>query len=186
MNTFRRVAERTVHQGHLWRVAVATVEAPDGERFERDVVLSPGAVGVVPVLADPEGGFAVVLVRQYRAAVDADVLEIPAGMCDVTDEPAETTAGRELVEEAGLAAGRLERLAVFHNAIGMTNHFTYLSLATELTPADHDRQGAEEQAMEVVQLPLADALAMVERGEITDAKTVIGLLLADRRLAACT
>ena len=177
------MAERPVHEGHIWRVSVLTVQAPDGHRFERDTVLSPGAVAVVPVLADPEGGFSVVLVRQYRAALDTDVLEIPAGMRDVDGEPPEDTARRELLEEAGLIAGHLEPLTVFHNAVGMTDALTHLFLATELRQGAHDRQGVEEQAMEVVQVPLHDAVAMVGRGELTDAKTVIGVLLAERMLA---
>ena len=82
---------------------------------------SPGAVGVVPILFDAEGKPSVVLVRQYRAALDAELLEIPAGMRDVEGEPPEITARRELAEEVGLAAGRLELLTVFHNSAGMTD-----------------------------------------------------------------
>ena len=77
-------------------------EAPDGRAFERDIVRSPGAVAVVPLLFDAEGMPSVVLVRQYRPPFDRYVLEIPAGMRDVPDEPPELTADRELVEEAGL------------------------------------------------------------------------------------
>lgn len=183
MTAFRRVAERAVHTGHIWRVAVLTVEGPGGEHFERDVVFSPGAVGVVPLVADAEGGFSVVLVRQYRATLDADLLEIPAGMRDVHHEDPEETARRELIEETGCAPGRLSLLTTFHNSAGMTDALTYVYVATDLTPAEGSPQGPEEQSMEVVQLPLCDALAMVERGEITDAKTVIGLLLAERGIA---
>lgn len=183
MSGFRRVAERPVHQGHIWRVVVATIEAPDGSHFERDLVMSPGAVGVVAVLADPEGGLAVVLVRQYRAALDAELLEIPAGMRDVVGEDPEATARRELIEEAGFAAGRMESLAAFHNSAGMTDALTQVFLATQLTAVEAAPEGPEEQAMTVVQVPLADAVAMIERGELTDAKTVIGVLLAARALA---
>lgn len=179
---FRRVAERPVHQGHIWRVAVVTVEGPDGEHFERDVVISPGAVGVVPVLADAEGNFSVVLVRQYRATLDTELLEIPAGMRDVEGEPPTETARRELIEETGFAPGRLELLSTFHNSAGMTDALTYVFVATDLTPAEGVRQGPEEQAMEVLQVPLRDAVGMIGRGEITDAKTVIGVLAAERAL----
>jgi 8-oxo-dGTP pyrophosphatase MutT (NUDIX family) len=139
-------------------------------------------VAVVPVLFDAEGTPAVVLVRQYRAALDADLLEIPAGTRDVEGEDPATTAGRELIEEAGFAAGHLERLCSFHNAAGMTDSLTHVFLGTGLTPAPRDLHGPEEQAMEVVQIALTDAMAMIERGEITDAKTLVGLLLVDRRL----
>jgi 8-oxo-dGTP pyrophosphatase MutT (NUDIX family) len=181
---FRRLGERLVYQGHLWRVVVASFEAPDGRRFDRDVVRSPGAVGIVPVRFDSEGTPSVVLVRQYRAALGSEVTEIPAGMRDVDGESPERTAHRELAEEVGLAAGRLDLLAVFHNAVGMTDAVTHVYLATGLTPVPPQAQGPEEDAMVVLQIPLAEAVAEVVRGSITDAKTVIGLLLTERRLAA--
>ena len=183
MTGFRRVAERVLHQGRIWRASVVTVEGPDGGHFQRDVVFSPGAVAVVPVLFDPEGSPTVVLVRQYRATLDLDLLEVPAGLRDVDGEDPEATAHRELAEEAGFAAGRLVFLTAFHNAAGMTDAFTHVYLATDLTPVARQAHGPEEQAMDVVQAPLADALAMIERGELTDAKTVIGLLMAERALA---
>jgi 8-oxo-dGTP pyrophosphatase MutT (NUDIX family) len=181
--SFRRLDERPVYQGHLWRVVVATFEGPDGNRFERDVVRSPGAVGIVPVLFDPEGTPSVVLVRQYRAALGTEITEIPAGMRDVDGEAPERTARRELAEEVGLAAERLDLLTVFHNSAGMTDAATHVYLATGLTPVPSQAQGPEEDAMIVLQVPLAEAVSEVVRGAISDAKTVIGLLLTERRLA---
>jgi 8-oxo-dGDP phosphatase len=181
---FRPVGARVVHQGHLWNVIVGTFEGPDGTAFERDLVRSPGAVGIVPVLFDPQGLPSVVLVRQYRPALDAELIEIPAGMRDVADEPPEVTARRELAEEVGLAAGTLELLTVFHNSAGMTNATTHLYVATDLTPVPSEAHGPEEEAMAVLQVPLEDLVADVERGVITDAKTVIGVLLTQQRLAA--
>lgn len=182
MPAFRRVAERPLHQAHVWRAAALTIEGPGGEHFEREIVFSPGAVAVVPVLFDAEGTPAVVLVRQYRAALDADLLEIPAGTRDVDGEDPATTASRELIEEAGFAAEQFELLASFHNAAGMTDSLTHVYEATGLSPAPRDLHGPEEQHMEVVHLALADAMAMIDRGEITDAKTLVGLLLVDRKL----
>jgi ADP-ribose pyrophosphatase len=106
------------------------------------------------------------------------VLEIPAGKRDVADEPLEETARRELIEEVGLSPGRLERLATFHNSIGFCDEESHVFLGTELTPAPMDRQGIEEAHMEVIHVALADTPAMIASGEITDAKTVIGLSLA--------
>ena len=177
---FRHLGDRLVHQGYIWHVAVSTFAGPDGEVFERDVIRSPGAVGVVPVLFDGDVP-TVVLVRQYRGPLDRYVLEVPAGMRDVPDEAPEITAGRELVEEAGLSAGRLEYLTHFYSSAGMTNSVLHLYLATELTPVDRDLHGPEETHMEVLRLPLTDAVEQVVGGEIHDAKTVIGLLLVDRR-----
>ena len=168
-----------MHQGYIWHVAVSTFEAPDGELFERDVIRSPGAVGVVPVLLD--GGVpTVVFVRQYRGPLDRYLLEVPAGMRDVADEPPEVTAQRELIEEAGFSAGHLEYLTHYYSSAGMTDSVLHLYLATELTPVERDVHGPEESHMDVLRLPLSDAVDMVVRGEIDDAKTVIGLLLVDR------
>jgi 8-oxo-dGTP pyrophosphatase MutT (NUDIX family) len=178
---FRHLGDRLVHQGHAWHVSVATFEAPDGELFERDVIRSPGAVGVVPLLFENDVP-TVVFVRQYRGPLDQYVLEVPAGMRDVPDEPLEVTAQRELIEEAGLSAGRLDYLTHFFSSAGMTDSVLHLYLATDLSPVERDVQGPEESHMEVLRLPLAEAVEMASRGEINDAKTVIGLLLVDRRL----
>jgi len=179
--TFRHLGDRLVHEGYIWNVAVATFEAPDGSRFERDVIRSPGAVGVVPLLFD-DGVPTVVFVRQYRGPLDRYVLEVPAGMRDVADEPPELTARRELIEEAGLDAARFEFLTQYFTSAGMTDSVLHLYLATELTTVERDLHGPEEAHMDVVRLPLKQAVDMVVRGEINDAKTVIGLLLVDRRL----
>ena len=178
---FRHLGDRVVHQGHIWRVAVATFEAPDGEVFERDVIRSPGAVGVVPLLYE-DGVATIVFVRQYRGPLDRYVLEVPAGMRDVPDEPPEVTAERELIEEAGLSPGRLEFLTLFYTSAGMTDSMLHLYLATELVPVERDLHGPEESHMDVERISLAEAVDMVVRGEIHDAKTVIGLLLVERRL----
>lgn len=177
---FRHLGDRRVHQGYIWHVAVSTFESPDGVLFERDIVRSPGAVGVVPLLVD-DGMPVVAFVRQYRPPFDQYVLEIPAGMRDVPGEPAEVTATRELAEETGLVAGHLEHLTNFYPSAGMTDSVLQLFLATELTLTERSLHGPEETHMEVVRIPLADAVAMVTAGEIHDAKTIIGLLLVERR-----
>jgi 8-oxo-dGTP pyrophosphatase MutT (NUDIX family) len=171
---FRHLDDTVLHTGAVITLCRSTFESPDGDRFERDVVRHPGAVSVVPLLADGT----VVLVRQYRAAIDQMVLEIPAGKRDVVGEPPEDTARRELIEEVGLSPGRLVRLARFHNSIGFSDEESHVFLGTELTEAPMDRQGIEEAHMEIVHVALADTPAMIAAGEITDAKTVIGLTLA--------
>jgi ADP-ribose pyrophosphatase len=107
--------------------------------------------------------------------------EIPAGMRDVADELPEDTAQRELAEEVGLRAGRLEYVARFHNSVGFSDESVVIYLATELSEVEDDRQEAEEEDMDVERVPLATALAMVDDGRITDAKTVIALLTLARR-----
>ncbi len=177
---FRHLGDRLVHRGYIWHVAVSTFESPEGELFERDIIRSPGAVGIVPVLLE-DGVPTVVFVRQYRGPFDHYVLEVPAGMRDIADEPLELTASRELAEEVGLAAGRLEYLTHFYPSAGMTDSILHLYLATDLVPVERDVHGPEEVHMDVLRLPLAEAVEKVVAGEIVDAKTVIGLLLVERR-----
>jgi 8-oxo-dGDP phosphatase len=178
--SFRVTAERRVWGGRRIAVAVAEVEGPDGDRFEREVVHHPGAVGVLPLHHD----WTVTLVRQYRAAVDAELWEVPAGLRDVADEPTELTARRELVEEAGLEAESVEYLITFHNSPGFADEAVAVYVATGLSEVADDRQGIEEQHMVLDRIALADALDMVDDGRITDAKTVIALLLTARRTDA--
>jgi len=174
---FRIVEERTVWSGRrLLRIAEVTVESPEGERLEREVLYHPGAVAALPLHDDGT----VTLVRQYRVATGQDMWEIPAGLRDVEGEPPAETARRELVEEAGLKADHVEHLVTFHNSPGCSDETVVVFLATGLNEVPFDRQGAEEQHMRVERVPLAAAVAMVDDGRVTDAKTVIGLLLVAR------
>lgn len=184
MSGFRHLGDRLVHQGYIWHVAVAEFESPDGETFTRDVVRSPGAVAAVPLRHRDDGTPYVTLVRQYRAPFDDAMIEIPAGMRDVADEPTELTAARELVEEVGLLPGSLEFLTAFAPSVGMTDSTLHLYLATDLREVPRETHGPEEAHMEVLHLDLDEAIAMVLSGDIRDAKTVIGLLLVERRLRA--
>jgi ADP-ribose pyrophosphatase len=177
---FRKVQEREVFRGSLIQVASAEFEGPDGHRFERDVVRHPGAVVVVP-LAE---GDRVIMVRQFRAAISSDLLEIPAGKRDVSGEATEVTARRELAEEVGRKAERLELLARFYNSPGFTDEFTWLYLARDLEPVPTDRQGAEEQHMTIEEVSLGDVPAMIASGQIVDAKSIIGLCLTMHTLDA--
>lgn len=174
---FARIADVEVHRGFRFSVHRVRYRAADGTEFERDVVRHPGAVAAVPLHDDGT----VTLVRQFRAALDGSLLELPAGLRDVEGEPDERTAERELIEEAGLAAGRLELLTTFHNSPGFCDESVSVYLATGLREVDHDRQGIEEQLMTTERVSLDDALAMVDDGRITDAKTIIGLTLTARR-----
>ena len=183
MDGFRHLGDTDAHQGYIWKVVVADYEAPDGSIFRRDIVRSPGSVAVVPVLFDPEGQPSVVLVRQYRPALDAPVIEVPAGMRDVPGEPAEQTGRRELIEEVGLEAAQMDHLLDMLPSPGMTDSVCSIFLATECTPTETSRHGPEEEAMEVLHVPLDDALAMIGSGEITDAKSVCGLLATARRFS---
>ncbi len=175
---FTKLGEVEVAAAHVVRMVRARFRGPDGDEFERHILHHPGAVAVVPLHDDGT----VTLVRQYRAALEHELLELPAGTRDVHGEDEARTAERELVEEAGLSAASLEHLVTLHNAPGLSDETVTVFLARSLTAVAHDRQGIEEQAMTVERIALQAALAMVDDGRITDAKTIIGLSLTDRRL----
>ena len=179
MTGFRKLAEEELLRGSLISVARGTFESPSGQVFHRELVHHPGAVVIVPVVEDQ-----VILVRQYRAAVDSLLLELPAGRRDVSGEPPEKTAARELMEEVGQTAGRLELLGRFYNSPGFCDELSWLFLATDLIPGERAPAGIEEQSMFLEEVPLSAALEMVRRGEIVDAKTIIGLSMASVALAS--
>ncbi|MGI9577554.1 MAG: NUDIX domain-containing protein [Microthrixaceae bacterium] len=174
MGGFRKLDEELLHSGYVIDLYRDRFEAPDGSVIERDVVRHPGAVAVVPLLDDGN----VVLVRQFRAPLGREMLEIPAGKLDVEGESLEVAAGRELTEEVGLVAGSMEMLVRFHNSVGFCDEESHVFLATELTETEMDRQGVEETHMTEVRLPLSESPAAIASGEITDAKTVLGLMAA--------
>jgi len=177
---FEMTGEVVLHRGQVITLTRATFSDPGGRPFERDVVRHPGAVAVVAV-TDTD---AVVLVHQYRPALDQWLLEVPAGTCDVTDEPGEATARRELAEEAGYAARELRLLTRCAITPGFCDEVSTLYLATGLTPVPVDRQGIEEHHMRVEAVPLSDFDALVDDGTVIDATTILGVGLARRHLAA--
>lgn len=124
----------------------------------------------------------VILVRQYRAAIDRELLEVPAGKRDVSDEPVELTAHRELEEEVGMRAGSMVKLAEFYNSPGFCDEHSFLFLATDLTPCATDFQGHEEQHMTIERVPLDSLADLVASGDLTDGKSIIALSLAREHL----
>jgi ADP-ribose pyrophosphatase len=120
----------------------------------------------------------VLLVRQYRAAVEMELLELPAGKRDVPGEPTEVTAARELEEEVGRKAGSLELLGKFYNSPGFSDELSWCYLGRDLVEVGNDLQGIEEQYLTVESIALADVPALIADGTILDAKTIIGLQLA--------
>jgi ADP-ribose pyrophosphatase len=177
---FRKLGERVVYEGRLVTAVEATFEDPSGTTFERELVRHPGAVSVVPLDND---GCTVILLRQYRAAVDQELLEIPAGKRDVEGEAPEVTAHRELVEEIGMRAGRLEKLAEFYNSPGFCDEHSVVYLATGLEATASSAQGVEEEHMTIERVALDDVPSLVLSGELVDAKSIIGLALARESLA---
>jgi ADP-ribose pyrophosphatase len=181
----RIVDSVTVHRGHYLDVRVETTERADGSRHRRDVVHHPGAVAIV---ARDERD-RVVMVRQWRQPAGRSLLEIPAGTLDRDPatgelEDPELASRRELEEETGLRAATWQKLATFWTAPGFASELMHLYLATDLEPAGHGRLAPDaDEALEVIRLPVAEALAAADRGDILDAKTLVGILLLGRRPA---
>jgi len=182
----RLVASELIHRGRFLEFRVDTVERADGRRARRDVAVHPGAVAIVAV--DPEGRL--LLVRQYRHPAGQALLEIPAGTLDrdpasgATEDP-DVAARRELEEETGYRAAGWERLADFWTAPGFATERIFLYLATDLAPAGPDRRAPDEdEQLELVRVPWRDAVGAAERGEIRDAKTLIGISWLARRMGA--
>jgi ADP-ribose pyrophosphatase len=175
---FRQTGETVLQEGWAIRLTLATFTGPAGEQFDRDVVRHPGAVAVVAITDED----CVVLVEQYRPAVDRWLLELPAGTCDVDGEPDHLTANRELAEEVGYSAGTLTLLTRCAVTPGFCDEYSSVFLGTDLTKAPPDRHGIEEQYMRVVEVPLDRFDEMVDDGSIVDATTILGVGLAKRRL----
>ena len=178
MSKFRRLHEEQVYQGFIIRVTNETFESPTGETFDRDVVHVPAAVAVVPVLENGD----VICVRQFRPALGHDLLEIPAGMCDVEGESLVDTAQRELGEEAGYRAGTIEHLCTYHGSAGFSDARLDIFLGLDLTEVASQSHSEEEAHMTVERISLRDAHELIASQTIIDAKTIIGLLLARDRL----
>ncbi len=173
---FETLSSETRYTGYS-QVIVERVRTPDGETVEREVVRHDDAVAVVPVLDDGR----VLLLKQYRQPLRAHVLEIPAGKMDVDGESAEDVAHRELAEETGHGARDLRHLTTFLNSAGWCTERTHVYLGTGVHPVDAPAgfvPKAEEAAMELVPFDVDAALDAVRAGQLTDSKTVIGLLLA--------
>jgi ADP-ribose pyrophosphatase len=173
----RVVDTRTVHRGRYLDCRVLTIERADGSRSTRDIVWHPGAVAMVALDENDR----VLLVRQFRIATGHALLEIPAGTLDVDAatgrvEDPDAAAGRELEEETGYRAGHWERIGDFWTAPGFATERMWLYLATDLRPADLDRLGPDDdEHLELKRVPWRDAVEMADRGEIRDAKSLVGL-----------
>lgn len=169
------LSSEPIYLGKLVKLYKEMIELPDGQQALREIIKHPGAVAMVPLL----DGDRVVLVRQYRTAARKITLELPAGTLEPGEDP-EPAAIRELQEEVGYKPGSLERLGSEYTAPGYTSELIHIYLATDLTPSRLD--GDEDEFIDTVILPFDEAMAMIERGEIDDGKTLIGLLWTARKL----
>jgi len=168
------VKSRIIYQGRSITLRVEEVRLPGGRSVELDIVRHPGASAIVPF----ESEDVVLLIRQLRHAVGGTIWEVPAGKLD--GDPPEVCARKELEEEVGRRAGRLEKLASIFTTPGFTDEVIHLFAAFDLTPVPQRLE--DDEVIEVVPMPLARALEMVWSGELRDAKSALALLHAAKRL----
>jgi len=169
-----QLASKRIHSGRVINLDVDAVRFPDGSTGELEIVRHPGAAAVVPFASDPRGDDpTVLLIQQYRYATNGSLLEIPAGRLDPGEDP-DVCARRELLEEVGVTAGRLERLTTIWTTPGFTDERIHLFWASELSAGKHARE--PDEFIEVIPKPLSEALQLVRSGVITDAKTALSLL----------
>jgi len=169
------ISSRSVHAGRIVNLAIDTVRFPNGSTGELEMIRHSGAAAIVPLLSDPNGDDPqVLLIRQYRYAAGGYLLEIPAGRPDRQGEDWELCARRELEEETGLTAGTMKYLTTIFTTPGFTDEQIRLYLATELK-AGQSKLDLDE-FLAPVPMPISQALSLVQSGEISDAKTICGLL----------
>jgi ADP-ribose pyrophosphatase len=169
------MSDTSIVRGFHLEVSTERVTLPNGRVAELDIVHHPGAAAIVPFESDD----VVILIRQYRHAAGGMILEVPAGKLDPGDTP-ESCAARELQEEVGRRAGRLTRLGQVFTTPGFTDEVIHLFAAFDLERVP--LRPEDDEVIEVLPTPLDEALELVWRGELTDAKSALALLHAARQL----
>src|SRR5213593_4588524 len=169
-----QLATRRIYTGRVVRLDVDTVRFPDGSTGELELIRHPGAAAVIPCASDPAGGDPTVLmIRQYRYATGGTLWEVPAGTLAPGEAP-DACARRELLEEAGVTAGRLDRLCSIWTTPGFTDEMIHLYVAHDLTAGTAANE--RDEFIEVVPRPLSQVLGDIRVGEIRDAKTIVAIL----------
>ncbi len=169
------LSSEVIAQGGMLTVKRDQVRLPSGANSQREYVIHPGAVLVVPVLDNGK----ILLERQFRYPLNQVFIELPAGKIDTGEDPI-TTGRRELLEETGCSANDWVYLGLQHPCIGYSNEVIHSYLARGLTVGDHQRDA--DEAMELLEMTLNDCMTAIQNGEITDGKTIIALFLAEKFL----
>lgn len=167
------VSSKEVFKGKIVTLKVDTVEMPDGGQAVREIVKHPGGVGVVALTDNNE----IIMVKQYRKPIETAIYEIPAGKLDPGEEH-RSCGIRELEEETGLKAGRFEYLGYIYPSPGFTDEVTHIYLATELY--NGEAHPDPDEYLDIVKMPVSEAVERIMNNEICDAKTVAGVLKAIR------
>ena len=169
-----QIASRRVYKGKVLDLDVDTVQFPDGSTGQLEMIRHPGASAVLPFASDPRGTDpTILLIKQYRYAANGPLIEIPAGRLDQGEDP-KACAERELLEEVGVKAARVERLTTIWTTPGFTDERIHLFWAADLTADKHSRE--PDEFIEVIPRTLSEALKLIRDGGIKDAKTVLCIL----------
>ena len=166
-----KVSSEDIYDGHLLHVKRDMVRLPNGKESVREWIKHPGASAVIPLLPDGR----VVLVRQYRYPVEKVTLEVPAGKLDAANEDPLLCAERELSEETGYTAEKMTKLTTIATTVGFSNEYIHLYAAEGL--ASGRQHTDEDEFINVVKIPLEEAVAMTRDGRIFDAKSVVSILM---------
>ncbi|MGB2728255.1 MAG: NUDIX hydrolase [Halobacteriota archaeon] len=169
MKEEKTIESKQIYEGRIVNLRVDTVSLPDGRTKLREIVVHPGAAAIVPLMNEE-----VLLVEQYRKAVDSPTLEIPAGTIEEGESP-EECAKRELIEETGFQASKLDKLIEYYPSPGFSSEMIHVFKASGLKKVSD-----AEAELSITFVRLEELLAMIKRGEIKDSKTVIGVLMVTR------
>lgn len=166
----KTIEEKRIYTGKLLKLNANKVRLPSGRTSFREYVAHPGAAAAVPFISEDK----IILIRQYRYAISCDLLEIPAGVTELGESP-EDTITRELIEETGYKANKIESLGWFYPSPGYTDEKIHLFKASELQLIQKEPQ----EEIELVEVLFKEALLLIEKGEIIDGKTIIALLICN-------
>lgn len=171
-----RISGARMWQHRFLDAHLDTVRMPDGTMHEQVLIHHPGAAAVVPFVSDPRGPDPqILLIKQYRYATGGTMWEIPAGRLEPGEAPI-TCAHRELLEETGCTATTMDPMTFLWTTPGFTDEKIHLFLAAGLTRGETQHEA--DEFIEVVTVPLSEAMSMIGSGKITDAKTLVGLMFA--------
>ncbi|MGE6629440.1 NUDIX hydrolase [Bacillus sp. NPDC077027] len=166
----KTIASKEIYKGKIIDLIVEDVELPNGKSGKRELIKHPGAVAVIARTADKK----IILVKQYRKALERAIVEIPAGKLEPGEEP-QHTALRELEEETGYTTNHLEKLTAFYTSPGFADEIVHVYEANQLLPLEEKRELDEDEFVEVMEVSLEEALRLVEKQHIYDAKTVYAI-----------
>ncbi|CQR25306.1 NTP pyrophosphohydrolase including oxidative damage repair enzymes [Streptococcus varani] len=169
----KTINRKEIFKGHIFTVAVDDVELPNGlGQSKRELIFHNGGVGVLAITPEDK----IILVKQYRKAIEATSIEIPAGKLEVGEAGGEAAAAlRELEEETGYTSPKLTLLHDFYSAIGFCNERLRLYMADNLVKVENPRPQDEDEVIELMEVTLAEALDLIASGEICDAKTIMAI-----------